>query len=215
MTNNTLSQTIGVETECGLFMPVLKSGTVLPCRKERLIFAPAEHHQSTINIKIKQGDNWQASNNTLLGGIQFDNLESCLRGIPQISLSLYINSDGFILALAEDLKSNITKHFLKAIDFRPSEVRSEESIAQDQQFRAFAKDLIVARRLIKSNQNIITSIQTDDRSIKKLIDKIQDIIRKMEQAMSHMVNRDLVRSYMNELSELTPILNFRAFSNPH
>ena len=57
-----LQESLGVESECGLFIPILKKGSSIPCKKVRLMFSPEIDNQKEVVVNKKRNTyKWHTS----------------------------------------------------------------------------------------------------------------------------------------------------------
>ncbi|MGA2329116.1 MAG: molecular chaperone DnaK [Bryobacteraceae bacterium] len=92
---------LGIETLGGVFTKLIERNTTIPTRKSE-IFSTAADSQSSVEIKVYQGERAMAADNRLLGVFQLGNIPPAPRGIPQIEVTFDIDANGILNVTAKD-----------------------------------------------------------------------------------------------------------------
>ncbi len=92
---------LGVETLGGVFDVVIPRNTTVPTRKTK-IYTTAEDNQTSVLIKVYQGERPIASENRLLGQFELSGIPPAPRGVPQIEVTFDIDADGILHVSAKD-----------------------------------------------------------------------------------------------------------------
>ncbi len=93
--------TLGIETLGGVATPIIERNTTIPTRKSQ-IFSTASDMQTSVEIKVVQGERPMAADNKLLGNFILDGIPPAPRGIPQIEVAFDIDADGILHVNAKD-----------------------------------------------------------------------------------------------------------------
>ena len=96
---------LGIETLGGVFTKLIERNTTIPTRKSE-VFSTAADNQSSVEIKVFQGERAMAQHNRLLGVFQLGNLPPAPRGIPQIEVTFDIDANGILNVTAKDRATN-------------------------------------------------------------------------------------------------------------
>ena len=96
---------LGIETLGGVFTRLIERNTTIPTRKSE-VFSTAADNQSSVEIKVHQGERAMARDNRLLGVFQLGNLPPAPRGIPQIEVTFDIDANGILNVTAKDRATN-------------------------------------------------------------------------------------------------------------
>ncbi len=96
---------LGIETMGGVFTKLIERNTTIPTRKSE-IFSTAADNQSSVEIKVYQGERAMARDNRLLGVFQLGNIPPAPRGIPQIEVTFDIDANGILNVTAKDRGTN-------------------------------------------------------------------------------------------------------------
>ncbi len=96
---------LGIETLGGVFTRLIERNTTIPTRKSE-IFSTAADNQTSVEIKVYQGERAMASDNKLLGVFQLVGIPPAPRGIPQVEVTFDIDANGIINVSARDKATN-------------------------------------------------------------------------------------------------------------
>jgi molecular chaperone DnaK len=96
---------LGIETLGGVFTKLIERNTTIPTRKSE-IFSTASDSQTSVEIKVYQGERTMARDNRLLGVFQLVGIPPAPRGIPQIEVTFDIDANGILNVTAKDKATN-------------------------------------------------------------------------------------------------------------
>jgi molecular chaperone DnaK len=92
---------LGIETLGGVFTKLIERNTTIPTRKSE-IFSTASDNQTSVEIKVYQGERAMAADNRLLGVFQLVGIPPAPRGVPQIEVTFDIDANGILNVSAKD-----------------------------------------------------------------------------------------------------------------
>jgi molecular chaperone DnaK len=92
---------LGIETMGGVFTKLVERNTTIPCTKSQ-VFSTAEDNQPGVDVAVFQGERPMAHENKMLGNFRLDGIGKASRGLPQIEVSLDIDSNGILNVKAQD-----------------------------------------------------------------------------------------------------------------
>jgi len=92
---------LGIETLGGVFTKLIERNTTIPTRKSE-IFSTAADNQTSVEIKVYQGERAMAADNRLLGVFQLVGIPPAPRGVPQIEVTFDIDANGILNVTARD-----------------------------------------------------------------------------------------------------------------
>jgi molecular chaperone DnaK len=95
------TEAFGIETVGGVFTPLIKPGTTVPCSLSE-IFSTAADGQSQIMVTPFRGTNQMATSNHALGRFQIVGIPAAPRGTPQVEVTFTV-TERQILISARDL----------------------------------------------------------------------------------------------------------------
>jgi molecular chaperone DnaK len=96
---------LGIETLGGVFTKLIDRNTTIPTRKSE-VFSTASDSQSSVEIKVYQGERAMARDNRLLGVFQLVGIPPAPRGVPQIEVTFDIDANGILNVVAKDRATN-------------------------------------------------------------------------------------------------------------
>ncbi len=96
---------LGIETLGGVFTKLIERNTTIPTRKSET-FSTASDNQTSVEIKVYQGERAMARDNRLLGVFQLVGIPPASRGIPQIEVTFDIDANGILNVTAKDRATN-------------------------------------------------------------------------------------------------------------
>lgn len=93
---------LSVETVGGVANQVIESNTTIPTRKSK-IFSTAANFQTSVDIRVFQGDRKFTRDNKLLGNFRLNGIRRAMAGVPQIEVTFDIDVNGIVKVSAKDL----------------------------------------------------------------------------------------------------------------
>jgi molecular chaperone DnaK len=96
---------LGIETLGGVFTKLIERNTTIPTRKSE-VFSTAADSQTSVEIKVFQGERAMARDNRLLGVFQLVGIPPAPRGIPQVEVTFDIDANGILNVSAKDRATN-------------------------------------------------------------------------------------------------------------
>jgi molecular chaperone DnaK len=92
---------LGIETLGGVFTKLIERNTTIPTRKSE-VFSTAADNQTSVEIKVYQGERAMAGDNRLLGVFQLANIPPAQRGVPQVEVTFDLDANGILNVTAKD-----------------------------------------------------------------------------------------------------------------
>jgi molecular chaperone DnaK len=92
---------LGIESLGGVFTRLIDRNTTIPVRKSET-FSTADDGQTTVHVKVFQGEREIAAHNTALGDFVLTGLPPAPRGVPQIEVTFDIDANGIVNVSALD-----------------------------------------------------------------------------------------------------------------
>lgn len=113
---NGIPFTIALETIGGVALPLIRKGAALPAEVTEL-FSTADDSQSSIEVKLSAGEGSRTSENAPVGVFQFKGFPPAPKGIPQIDITVKVDS-ALVLTVAAQDRATRQKEVLGAVDLR-------------------------------------------------------------------------------------------------
>jgi molecular chaperone DnaK len=96
---------LGIETLGGVFTKLIERNTTIPTRKSE-VFSTASDNQTSVEIKVYQGERAMAAHNRLLGVFSLVGIPPAPRGVPQVEVTFDIDANGILNVTAKDRATN-------------------------------------------------------------------------------------------------------------
>src|SRR6056297_3597454 len=92
---------LGIEVKGGLFERLIEKNTTIPTEESK-IFTTAADNQTSVQVRVFQGEREIAEENELLGEFQLTGIPPAPAGTPQIEVTFNIDENGIVNVSAED-----------------------------------------------------------------------------------------------------------------
>lgn len=96
---------LGIETLGGVFTRLINRNTTIPTKKSQ-IFSTAATGQTSVEIRVFQGERELVRDNKLIGNFTLTGIPPAPKGVPQIEVTFDIDADGIINVAAKDKGTN-------------------------------------------------------------------------------------------------------------
>ncbi len=93
---------LSIETVGGVATRIIERNTTIPARYSK-VFSTAANFQTSVEIKVLQGERQFARDNTLLGNFRLGGIKRAPAGVPQIEVTFDIDANGIVNVSAKDL----------------------------------------------------------------------------------------------------------------
>lgn len=196
---------LGIETLGGVFTRLIDRNTTIPTKKSQ-IFSTAEDNQSTVTIRVFQGERDMAEDNKLLGQFNLDGIAPAPRGMPQIEVSFDIDANGIVHVSAKDKGTGKEQ----TISIKSDGGLSEEEIKKMvDEAKANAEADKKKKELVEAKNQAEASVFSVEKSLKEHGDKISEdekkaIVTAKEELEKEIANKDATaESLKNKTNNLT------------
>lgn len=99
---------LGVETQGGIMSVQIPRNTQVPAVIKE-IFTTAYDGQTSVDVKIYQGERPKTVDNLCLGEFKLDGIDKKPRGVPKIEVAFEIDANGILSVKAQDLDTGVNK----------------------------------------------------------------------------------------------------------
>ena len=93
---------LSIETVGGIATHLIARNTTIPARHSQ-IFTTAANFQTSVDIKVYQGERQFVRDNTLLGNFKLSGIKRAMAGVPQIEVTFDIDVNGILTVAAKDM----------------------------------------------------------------------------------------------------------------
>ena len=130
---------LGIETQGGVMNTMIKRNTQIPAEFKE-IFTTAEDNQTSVDVKVFQGERPQTKNNHYLGEFKLDDIPPMRRATPKIEVVFDVDANGIVTVKAIDEatgneKTMVLSGSLSEEDMTKMLVDAEENKISDERFR--------------------------------------------------------------------------------
>lgn len=207
--------TLGIETASGVMDRMINRNTTIPAEATKM-FTTTEDNQSSVAIKVYQGERLKADGNKLLGQFKLENIPEKPRGVPEIEVAFHVDANGILSIKAKELISQVAQ---KVVLTGSSSLTTEEVESMMNEAEKSRKDdeqyfiLAAAQDKIRGRVHQIEAIKRDawgvlspvikeeiDDVFKSLIDAQEDKNIKLLESLDESCQEVMVKAN-KELSE--------------
>jgi molecular chaperone DnaK len=174
---------LGIETLGGVMTKMIPRNTTIPTKKSQ-VYSTAADNQTTVTIRVFQGEREMVADNKLLGQFDLSGIPPAPRGVPQIEVTFDIDANGIVHVNAKD-KSTGKDH---TVTIQSSGGLSKDEIdkmlKQAEQFKEEDKK---RREVVDLKNEAHTAYETTKRQLEEFRSKIpSDVAEEIEKALKEL-----------------------------
>lgn len=197
---------LGIETMGGIATKLIQRNTTIPSKKSQ-IFSTAEDNQTSVDIRVVQGEREFAKDNKTLGQFRLDGIPAAPRGVPQIEVTFDIDANGIVNVSAKDKgtgkeqkititssgglsKEDVERMVNEAKLHEEEDRKAKETVEKRNKLDAM---ILEVEKTIKENKDKLaeTDVQTTEQAIEKAKQALKD----------HAENADELQKATDELMQ--------------
>ncbi len=180
---------LGIETLGGVTTRLIDRNTTIPTKKSE-IFSTASDSQTSVDIRVLQGEREMAGDNKLIGNFQLVGIPPAPRGIPQIEVTFDIDANGILHVSAKDLgtgkeqsikitassglKENDIKQMVKDAELHAGEDKARREKVETKNRSEAA--VYEAEKLLKEHAGKISPEQQE--KLKAAMERVREAVKK-------------------------------------
>jgi len=193
---------LGIEVKGGLFERLIDKNTTIPTEESK-IFTTAADNQTSVNVRVFQGEREIADENELLGEFQLTGIPPAPAGTPQIEVSFNIDENGIVNVEAEDKGSGNAE----SITIEGGAGLSDEEIERMQdEAEAHAEEDEQRRERIEARNEAESTIQRAETLLEENEENVDDDLResieaKIEDVEATLEDEDATKDDLEEVTE--------------
>jgi molecular chaperone DnaK len=161
---------LGIETLGGVFTKLIDRNTTIPVTKSE-VFSTASDSQTSVEIKVYQGERSMAVDNRLLGVFQLVGIPNAPRGVPQIEVTFDIDRNGILHVAAKD---RATKNEQKITITSSSGLSKDEVDKLARDADAHKADDEKRKQQIEARNQLDSMVYSSEKMLKEHRDKISE-----------------------------------------
>ncbi len=190
---------LGIETLGGVFTKLIERNTTIPTRKSET-FSTAADNQTSVEIKVYQGERAMAKDNRQLGLFQLIGIPSAPRGVPQVEVTFDIDANGIVNVVAKDKATNNEQ---KITITSSSGLSKEEVEKMARDAESHAADDRKAKDSIEARNRADAMVYNVEKTLKEHRDKIGDADAKNIEAAIEDVKKQINENDPDKLNAAT------------
>ena len=193
---------LGIEVKGGLFERLIEKNTTIPTQASK-IFTTAADNQTSVQVRVFQGEREIAEENELLGEFQLAGIPPAPAGTPQIEVAFDINENGIVNVAAEDQGSGSAEDItieggvgLSDEEIDQMQEEAEQHAEEDEQRRKRIEARNEAENTVRRAETLLeeNEEQVDD----DLREDIEDAIENIEAVLD---DEDATTEELTEATE--------------
>ena len=160
---------LSIETVGGVATRLIDRNTTIPTRKSQ-IFTTAANFQTSVDIKVLQGERHFARDNKLIGNFRLTGIKRARAGVPQIEVTFDIDVNGIVKVSATDLGTGKAQEITITSSSNMSEEEIEDAIRNATQFASEDQAIKDAAQLHNEAQSLYYRAEGALKEHKKTLD---------------------------------------------
>ena len=193
---------LGIETLGGVFTRIINRNTTIPTKKSQ-VFSTAADNQTSVTIKVFQGEREMALDNKILGSFDLSGIPMSPRGVPQIEVTFDIDANGIVHVTAQDKATNKQMSITIKSSGGLSESQIQEMLKQAEKMKQEDQK---KKELIEMKNEAESLIYNSEKQMKendsKVPQDIKDRIRNDINALNEALNSNSHENTKNALESL-------------
>jgi molecular chaperone DnaK len=182
---------LGIEVKGGLFERLIEKNTTIPTEESK-IFTTAADNQTSVQVRVFQGEREMAEENELLGEFQLTGIPPAPAGTPQIEVGFNIDENGIVNVEAEDKGSGNAESItieggagLSDEQIDQMQEEAEEHAEEDEKRREFVEARNDAEAAIRRAETLLEENEEDidedlEADIEAEMDRVEDALEEYE-----------------------------------
>ncbi|WP_135820231.1 molecular chaperone DnaK [Halostella litorea] len=202
---------LGIEVKGGIFERLIEKNTTIPTEESK-IFTTAADNQTSVQVRVFQGEREIAEENELLGEFHLTGIPPAPAGTPQIEVTFSIDENGIVNVSAEDKGSGESEEItieggagLSDAEIDQMQAEAEEHAEEDQRRRERIEARNEAEASVQRAESLLEEneeeVDADLReSIEAKIDDVEAVLEDDDATKEEI--EDATESLSSELQEI-------------
>jgi heat shock protein 1/8 len=126
---------MGIEARGGVMSTIIDRNTQIPCKRSK-IYSTIEDRQSSVTIKIFEGERKFTVDNNKIGDFELTGIPRMPRGVPKIDVCFSIDANGILTVTATDKDTGSVNEIQVTDSARLTQEEINQMIDEAEEFRA-------------------------------------------------------------------------------
>ena len=208
---------LSIETIGGIATRLIEKNSTIPTRYSQ-IFTTAGNFQTSVDIKVLQGERHFARDNKLIGNFRLGGIKRAPRGVPQIEVTFDIDVDGILGVSAKDLGTGKEQHITITASSNLSDADIEKAIRDAAEYEAMdkvKKDAVDVRNeaealIYKTEQMLASEGKKMDKAkkaqIKEELSKLKKLVKKTKPESISESEAEEIKLVKDELENISGVM---------
>ena len=188
---------LSIETVGGVSTKLIDRNTTIPTRFSK-VFTTAGNFQTSVDIKVLQGERQFARDNKTLGQFRLDGIPPARRGVPQIEVTFDIDANGIVNVSAKDLGTGKEQHITITAGSNMSDSDIEKAVKEAAEFEAQDK---ARKEGVDARNEADSFVFQTENAMKEVGDKLDPTLKGQVESDLQAL-KDLVAS--TDINNVTP-----------
>ena len=161
---------LGIETMGGVCTRMIERNTTIPVKKSQ-IFSTAADNQTSVEIKVLQGEREMSAGNTTLGVFHLDGILPAMRGVPQIEVTFDIDANGIVNVSALDKGTGKEQHITITSSTNMTQEDIDRAVKEAEKFAEEDKKL---KEAVENRNRAESLVSQAERTLADVGDKLTE-----------------------------------------
>ncbi len=162
--------TLSIETVGGVATRLIERNSTIPCKKSQ-VFSTAMNYQTSVEIKVLQGERQFARDNKLLGTFRLNGIRRAPAGVPQIEVTFDIDANGIVNVSARDMETGREQGITITASTNLSEDEIQRAMQEAAEYEASDGTRMEAFETINEARILVDDVRLKLKEAKKTLDK--------------------------------------------
>lgn len=163
---------LSIETMGGVSTRLIERNSTIPTKYSQ-IFTTAANFQTSVDIKVLQGERRFAKDNKVIGEFKLKGIKRAPRGVPQIEVTFEIDANGILNVSAKDLKTGNSQSITITASSNLSDEDIEKAIRDAQSYASEDNKRKEYIDILNDAESIVYKVEQGLDQSKESIDRAQ------------------------------------------